>query len=68
MGDSEQVELLTRFIRECSHFRRKVKNVALTEEQWQVIKLKLYDLIFEIETRKHRTPESGLPSHRDLTV
>ena len=41
------------FLSEVIQFTVRMKSdPPLTEQQWQIIKLRLYDLIFEIESRR----------------
>jgi hypothetical protein len=50
MPTPEQVQ---RFLSELTQFSATMKtDPTLTEQQWQLIKLRLYDLIFEVESRR----------------
>ena len=62
MGTSKDIERIERFMKECILFRSSVKNGApLSARQWQLVKLKIYELIYEIETSKPPRDEADLP-------
>ena len=54
---------LQRFTNELLLFKGTVKNgPPLTRKQWQALKLKLYDLIFEVESTVPPSLGSGPPA------